>query len=156
MRDKRNIEALILLARADLRLDKPDEAKQAAEAAIAIEPNNALAHAELGLALAMTDDVRGGYRELDVAQKLARNQLPEAHRNRAVIAMREGKLSVAENELKQAVLFRPTDVNSSSNSATFTPRWASRKILKRRAANTRRPAIWPPTVRNRSTSWPCC
>jgi tetratricopeptide (TPR) repeat protein len=110
LRDPRNIEGLILLARSDLRIDKAEEAKQATEAAIAIEPANALAHAELGLALAMLNDNRGGYRELDVAQRLARNQLPEAHRNRAMIALREGKLSVAENELKQAVLFRPTDV----------------------------------------------
>jgi len=110
LRDPKNVESLILLARSDLRVEKAEEAKQACEAAIAIEPSNALAHAELGLALAYLNDNRAGYRELDVAQRLARNQLPEAHRNRAMIAIREGKLTMAENELKQAVLFRPTDV----------------------------------------------
>jgi tetratricopeptide (TPR) repeat protein len=111
LRDKTNVTNLILLARADLRLDKPDEARQAAELAVNIEPGNAAAHAELGLALAMLDDIRGGYKAIEVAQKLSRNQLPEANRNRAMIALREGKLELARNELNQAVIFRPTDVD---------------------------------------------
>jgi tetratricopeptide (TPR) repeat protein len=111
LRDKTNVNNLILLARADLRIDKPDEARQAAELAVNIEPGNAAAHAELGLALAMLDDIRGGYKEIEVAQKLSRNQLPEANRNRAMIALREGKLEMARNELNQAVIFRPTDVD---------------------------------------------
>ncbi|HEY3322275.1 MAG TPA: DUF2225 domain-containing protein [Planctomycetota bacterium] len=111
IRDPRNVENLLLLARTDLRIDKAEEAQQAAERAIELEPSNPLAHAELGLAVAMRGDIRSGYRELDFAQKLApKNQLPEANRNRAMIALREGKLTIARDELNQAELFRPTDV----------------------------------------------
>ncbi|HYG78516.1 MAG TPA: tetratricopeptide repeat protein, partial [Planctomycetota bacterium] len=110
LRDKNNVENLVLLARTDLRIERAEEAKQAAMHAISLEPSNASAHAELGLALAMLDDIRGGYKELDIAQRLARNQLPEANRNRAMIALREGKLAIASEELKQAVILRPRDV----------------------------------------------
>jgi len=110
LRDKNNVEILVLLARTDLRIERAEEAKQAAMHAITVEPSNPGAYAELGLALAMLDDVRGGYKALDVAQRLARNQLPEANRNRAMIALREGKLTIASDELKQAVILRPRDV----------------------------------------------
>ncbi|MCY3019054.1 MAG: tetratricopeptide repeat protein [Planctomycetota bacterium] len=110
MRDEKNVANLVLLARTDLRIDKAAEGRQAAERAIALDPSNAVAHAELGLALAMLDDVRGGFKELDYAQKLTRNPLPEANRNRAVILVREGKLEQARDELMQAIIPRPTDV----------------------------------------------
>jgi len=111
LRDERDVPNLVLLARTDLRVGKSDEARQAAERAIAADPANAGAHAELGLALALLDDVRNGYKEFDVAQKLARNLLPEANRNRALVLAREGKLEAARDELKQAIITRPTDVD---------------------------------------------
>ena len=111
LRDQTNVNNLILLARADLRINRADEAKQAVEKAILLEPTNPDAHAELGLALAMLGDIRAGYKEIEVAQKLARNQLPEANRNRAKIALIEGKLDLARDELNQAVIYRPTDVD---------------------------------------------
>lgn len=111
LRDNKNVANLVLLARTDLKLQKADEAKQAAEAAIALEPANALAYAELGLALAWLDDIKGAYKALDHAQILGRNQLPEAFRNRAMVALREGKLTAARDELNQAVILRPTDVD---------------------------------------------
>jgi Flp pilus assembly protein TadD len=46
-----------------------------------------------------------------VAQKLSRNQLAEANRNRAVVLAHEGKLEQARDELKQAIITRPTDVD---------------------------------------------
>lgn len=110
LRDERNVANLVLLARADLRLDKPAEARQAAERAVVLDPAHAVAHAELGLALALLGEVRAGYKELEVGQKLARNLLPEANRNRAVVLAREGKLELARDELKQAIITRPTDV----------------------------------------------
>jgi tetratricopeptide (TPR) repeat protein len=106
---------LVLLARTDLRVDPEDgnfaaEAKEAALKAIELEPTNPEAHAELGLALAMLGDVRGGYQELDYAQKFApRGQLPEANRNRAMIAILEKNLELAKQELNQAVILRATD-----------------------------------------------
>ncbi|HYF51809.1 MAG TPA: tetratricopeptide repeat protein [Planctomycetota bacterium] len=110
LRDDRNVSNMILLARTDLRIDRAAEAKDAMLAAIKLEPSNPEAHAELGLALAMCGDVRGAYRELDIAQRLApRGQLPEAHRNRAMVAMREGKLPLAKEELSKALLQRPLD-----------------------------------------------
>ena len=111
LRDKSNVQNLILLARTDLRLNRPDEAQQAAELAVTLEPASATAHAELGLALAMLGDIRAGYKEVEYAQKLARNQLPEAHRNRAMIALLENKPTEALKELKQAIILRPTDVD---------------------------------------------
>jgi len=110
LRDEHNVNNLVLLARADLRLDKAKEGLEAAERAVAIDPANAAAHAELGLALALLGDPRAGYKELDVAQQLSRNLLPEANRNRAVVLAREGKLEMARDELKQAIITRPTDV----------------------------------------------
>ena len=106
---------LILLARTDLRVDPEDgnfasEAKEAALKAIELEPTSPEAHAELGLALAMLGDIRGGYQELDYAQKFApRGQLPEANRNRAMIAILEKNLELAKQELNQAVILRATD-----------------------------------------------
>jgi tetratricopeptide (TPR) repeat protein len=111
LRDESEVGNLVLLARVDLRLNKPGEARQAAERAVGLEPSNAAAHAELGLALALLDDVRGGLKELDVAQRLSRNLLPEANRNRAVVLAHEGKLELARDELKQAIITRPTDVD---------------------------------------------
>lgn len=111
IRDNKNTANLLLLARCDLKLQKADEARQAAEAAIVIEPSNALAYAELGLALAWLDDFKGAYKNLDHAQILGRNQLPEAFRNRAMVALRENKPLVARDELNQAVILRPTDVD---------------------------------------------
>jgi tetratricopeptide (TPR) repeat protein len=110
LRDERDLQSLILLARADLRLDRAEEARQAAERAIVIEPGEPAAHAELGLALALLGDTRGGLKELDVAQKLGRHLVPEASRNRAVIFVRDGELESAREELKQAIIARPTDV----------------------------------------------
>src|SRR5205085_12435510 len=64
----------------------------------------------LGLAVAMLGDTRAGLKELEFAQKLAvGNRLPEANRNRAVIALHEGKLELAKDELSQAVILRASD-----------------------------------------------
>jgi tetratricopeptide (TPR) repeat protein len=111
IRDRDNAANLVLLARADLKMQKADEAREAAEAAIKIEPSNALAYAELGLALAWLDDMPGAYKALDFAQVLGRNQLPEAFRNRAMVALRENNPEMARDELNQAVILRPTDVD---------------------------------------------
>jgi len=110
LRDERNVNNLVLLARTDLRIDKAKEGLEAAERAVAIDPASAAAHAELGLALALLGDDRAGLKELDAAQQLSHNLLPEANRNRAVVLAREGKLEVARDELKQAIITRPTDV----------------------------------------------
>lgn len=110
LRDERNVNNLVLLARTDLRIDKAKEGLEAAERAVAIDPASAAGHAELGLALALLGDPRAGYKELDAAQQLSRNLLPEANRNRAVVLAREGKLEMARDELKQAIITRPTDV----------------------------------------------
>ena len=115
LRDSKVVLNLILLARDDLRVDPEDgnfaaEAREAAERAIALEPTNPEAHAELGLALAMLGDIRGGYREVDNAQKFASGgKLPEANRNRAMIALLEKNFDLATRELNQAVVLRPTD-----------------------------------------------
>jgi len=111
IRDNKNTTNLLLLARADLKLQRAEEARQAAEATITLEPSNALAYAELGLALAWLDDFKGAYKNLDHAQILGRNQLPEAFRNRAMVALRENKPLIARDELNQAVILRPTDVD---------------------------------------------
>jgi tetratricopeptide (TPR) repeat protein len=115
MRDRGVVANLVMLARTDLRIDPSDgnfaaEAKIAAEQALVIEPTNAEAHAELGLAIAMLGDIRGGYIQIDYAQKYApRGQLPEANRNRAMIAILEKNLELAKQELNQAVILRATD-----------------------------------------------
>ncbi len=115
MRNQNVVANLVLLARTDLRIDPEDgnfaqESKAAATRAIELEPTNPEAHAELGLALALLGDVRGGYQELDYAQKFApRGQLPEANRNRAMIAILEKNLELAKQELNQAVILRATD-----------------------------------------------
>lgn len=110
IRNENNLKNLILLARSDTYINKFEEAQQAAERAIALEPTNPEAHAELGLALALQGDVQGGNREVDIAQKLApRNLLPEANRNRAMIALLVGNLELARTELYQAVNLRATD-----------------------------------------------
>ena len=111
LRDDHDIANLIFLARVNSRMDKADESREAVEHAIAIDPSNAEAHAELGLALGMLNDLKGGYAELESAQKLSRNQLPEVHRNRAKLALIEGKLELARDELNQAVILRATDVD---------------------------------------------
>ncbi len=110
IRDGTNVNSLIYMARADEQIQRPDEAKEAAERAVTLAPGNPEAHAELGLALAMLGDDKAGFRELEFAQKLApRNQLPEANRNRAVIYVKEGKLELAKQELSQAVILRAAD-----------------------------------------------
>jgi Flp pilus assembly protein TadD len=110
LRNDRVFANLIMLARSDLRLDRADEARQACECLLKQEPSNAEAHAELGLALAMLGDIKGAHREIDFAQKLApRGQLTEAHRNRALVFVREGKLALAKEEMSKAVLLRATD-----------------------------------------------
>ncbi|MGD0091524.1 MAG: tetratricopeptide repeat protein [Planctomycetota bacterium] len=110
LRDEHDVNNLVLLARADLRLDKAGEAREAAERAVGIEPANGAAHAELGLALALLGDPRAGCKELDAAQKLTPN-LADANRNRAVVFAHEGKLELARDELKQAIIARPTEVD---------------------------------------------
>lgn len=111
VRDENNIAALLLLARTDLRIEKADEAKEAAQRVVTAEPSNAIAHAELGLALGMLGDVQGGYTELEFAQTLApRHQLPVAFRNKAKLALIEGKLELARDELNRAVILLATDV----------------------------------------------
>jgi len=115
LRDSKVVANLVLLARTDLRIEPSEinfanEARTAAEHAIVIEPSNAEAHAELGLALALQGDIRGGYVQIDYAQKYAaRGQLPEANRNRAMIAILEKNLELAKQELNQAVILRATD-----------------------------------------------
>lgn len=110
MRDDRNVPALIYLARTDSRIERFAEGRQAAERALTLEPANPEARAELGLALALTGDIQNGYKELDHALKLApRNQLAEAFRNRAVLALIENKSETAESELSKALLLKPTD-----------------------------------------------
>ncbi|HLX60793.1 MAG TPA: tetratricopeptide repeat protein [Planctomycetota bacterium] len=110
IRDDSVVPNLIYLARADEEVRIYDEAKEAAEHAVTLAPGNPEARAELGLALAMSGDVKAGLRELDFAQKLApRNQLPEANRNRAIIFVKQGKLELAKQELSQAVILRASD-----------------------------------------------
>ena len=110
IRDETVVANLIFLARADEQIQRYDEAREAAEHAVTLAPGSPEARAELGLALAMSGDLRGGYKELDFAQKLApRNQLPEANRNRAIIFVKEGKLELAKQELSQAVILRASD-----------------------------------------------
>lgn len=111
LRNGSEVNNLLLLSRTDLRLNKAGEAREAGERLVALDPANAAGHAELGLALALKGDSRAGYKELDIAQKLAHNLLPEANRNRAVLLAREGKLEQACDELKQAIITRPTDVD---------------------------------------------
>ncbi|MFH0938641.1 MAG: tetratricopeptide repeat protein [Planctomycetota bacterium] len=108
MRDEGNIKNLILLARTDLRIGYADEARQSALRALTLEPSNPEARAEFGLSLALLGDILSAHKELDYAQRLApHNQLPEAHRNRAMAMVLENKFDVAEAELSKALLLRP-------------------------------------------------
>jgi len=74
-----------------------------------------------------------------------------------MIALREGKLTMAENELKQAVLFRRPMLNSSSNWATFYVSMGKPEDLeKARAEYTQARDLATARHRNRSTSSPFC
>lgn len=112
VRDDSNVVNLIYLARCDSYLQNWEEMREAAERAVKIAPANPEARAELGLALAMLGDNIAGQKELEFAQKLApRGQLPEANRNRAIIALRDNKFELAKSELSQAVILRASDSN---------------------------------------------
>ncbi|MCZ7645088.1 MAG: tetratricopeptide repeat protein [Planctomycetota bacterium] len=109
--ENRANRALVRLAQADLRLGLAEEAKQAAELVIRNESSNALAHVELGLALAHLGDYRQGYWEVDAGQRLSPGgRLPEAFRNRAQIHLLRQEFEAAMTELESAVIHRPNDV----------------------------------------------
>lgn len=109
--EQRAVRSLVRLTQCDLRLGYSEEAKQAATVAVTTEPSNALAHVELGLALAQLGDFRQGMWEVDAGQRLVPGgRLPEAFRNRAQIYLLRGQLAQAQTELENAVIHRPNDV----------------------------------------------
>lgn len=114
-RDERCVQTLVMLAQCDSHLGRNDEAKTCAELAIEMVPSNAVAHAELGLALARLGDVRKGLWELAAAERLAPRtqqnqiQLPEAHRNRGQVYILQDKWEDALGEYDTAVTQRPSE-----------------------------------------------
>jgi len=109
--DKAGIRALLNLARCDDNLNGFDEARQACELVLKIEPSNAVARAELGLALAKLGNLSNGLAEIDAAMRLAPyGRLAEAFRNRAQIHVMQGHLDAAKLDLEQAIILRTSDV----------------------------------------------
>ncbi|MCX7805022.1 MAG: tetratricopeptide repeat protein, partial [Planctomycetota bacterium] len=108
-RDPDNPELLLLLARTYIRLDKPDLARDVAEAALRLQPSNPYVRADLGLAIALCGEPREGLKECSAALRL-NPKLPEALFNRAKIYRMMKRYEEAIEDLIQAVLLRPNDM----------------------------------------------
>ena len=108
-RDPENPELLMLLSRTYVRLNDPDSARKAAEEAVRLQPSNAMAHADLGIALALCGQPREGLKECTTGLKL-NPKLPEALFNRARIYRQMKRLDEAIEDLIQAILLRPNEM----------------------------------------------
>lgn len=109
-KDKTAVNSLVMLNKTDLVLGFYDEAVEAGELALRLEPANVVARAELGLARAHAGDFKKALWELDQAQRLAPGErLAEAHRNRAHVYLMQDNVEGARNELEQAIILRVSD-----------------------------------------------
>jgi len=84
------------------------DADDAAEAAVKIRPNSAMAHMLYGLALARLNKLEKAISSFDKAIELDPS-LPDARLNRGIAYAAAGKIAEAEQDLRKAILDDPKD-----------------------------------------------
>ncbi|MBI3828757.1 MAG: hypothetical protein HY291_04530 [Planctomycetes bacterium] len=110
LRDTTAVNSLVLLTKTDLVLGNYEEAVEAGDLALYLQPNNAVARAEYGLALAKAGDAKKGLWEIDQAQRMSSGErLAEANRNRAMVFLDQGNVDGARTELENAIIIKVSD-----------------------------------------------
>lgn len=110
MKDTTAVNSLVMLNKTDLVLGNSEEAIQAGDLAIYLQPNNVVARAEYGLALAKAGDTKKGLWEIDQSQRMAPGErLAEANRNRAMVFLDQGNMDGARTELENAIIIKVSD-----------------------------------------------